>query len=108
MSENPYAPPKSSAAKARDDGWPVSFLLPMLASLIAVPLGLALMGVFRRAPDLFARADFLIPLFAGAFVAGTVLHNYRSAVWFERVVFAPPICFAVYFGVLVIWRWAAA
>jgi hypothetical protein len=67
-----------------------------------------MMGVFRRTPDLFTRADFLIPILVGALVAGTVLHNYRSAVWFERVVFAPPICFGVYFGVLVIWRWAAA
>ena len=98
---NPYSAPESTEEMYPSERWPSTLLAPFLSAMVTIPIGLALLGVFRRAPDLLFRPDFLLPLIAGAAVSATVLRGYTSAPWLVRAILAPPLAFAVYFAIAV-------
>ena len=108
MTINPYAPPKSTEVMPESEAWQATLLAPFLSSMIAIPIGIALTGALRRAPDLFIRADFLLPLIAASAISALLLRSYTSANWLVRVILAPPIGFSIYFIIVVILRWVAA
>jgi hypothetical protein len=108
MMTNPYAPPKSTAAALQGERWQATLLAPFLSSVLAIPIGLALAGVFRRAPDLLIRLDFVLPLIAGSAIAALVLRTYTSAGGLVRSILAPLIAFVLYFLIVVVLRRVAA
>ena len=77
---------------------------PFLSSMLAIPIGLALTGVFRRAPDLLSRPDFFLPLIAASAISALALRFYTGAGWLVRAILAPPITFVIYFLILVVLR----
>ena len=108
MTTNPYAPPKRTEAASQDEKWQATLLAPFLSSMLTIPIGLALAGVFRRAPDLLTRLDFLLPLIAGSAISALALRSYASADWLVRAILAPPMAFVLYFLIVVVLRRVAA
>jgi hypothetical protein len=108
MTTNPYAPPKSAGAAPQGERWQATWLAPFLSSILAIPIGLALFGVLRRAPDLLTRLDFLLPLIAGSAISALLLRSYTSAGWLVRAILAPPVAFVLYFLIIIVVRRVAA
>ena len=76
--------------------------------MVAIPIGFALAGVFRRVPDLLTRLDFLLPLIASSTISALILRSYSGAGWLVRAILAPPIGFVMYLLILFVLRRAAA
>jgi hypothetical protein len=105
MTTNPYAAPQGGEGEPPREGWRTTWLAPFLSSMLTIPGGLAVLGVFRRGPDLLLKPDFILPLIVGAAVSASVLCAYSSANWLVRAILAPPIAFVVYFAGAIAWSY---
>ena len=108
MEENPYSAPKAVNRPAGSSAWPAKLFPPFLSSVVAITLGLLILGVQHRSPGFFGSARFLLPLIACSSISALILWPYRSANWLVRAVLAPPISFALFFLVIVMVQLVAA